>query len=39
MAVRDWVSGKNEFDELKVEFQAERMLVVLGRNNTMIFQG
>ena len=39
MAVRDWVSGKNEFDELKVEFQAERMLVLLGRNNTVIFQG
>jgi hypothetical protein len=39
MTVRDWASGKNEFDEMKTEFQAERMLVVAGRNNTMIFQG
>jgi hypothetical protein len=39
MAVRDWVSGKNEFDELKVEFQGERMLVLAGRNNTLIAQG
>ncbi len=39
MAVRDWKSGKNEFDEMKTEFQTERMLVTLGRNNCMIFQG
>jgi hypothetical protein len=39
MAVRDWVSGKNTLDEMRVEFQSERMLVLLGRNNTMICQG
>jgi hypothetical protein len=39
MTVRDWASGKNEFDEMKTEFQSERMLVLCGRNNTMIFQG
>jgi hypothetical protein len=39
MTVRDWASGKNEFDEMKTEFQAERMLILAGRNNTVIFQG
>jgi hypothetical protein len=39
MAVRSWSEGKNERDEFKVEFQAERMLVLLGRNNTLIAQG
>jgi hypothetical protein len=39
MTVRDWASGKNELDEMKTEFQSERMLILTGRNNTMIFQG
>ncbi len=39
MTVRDWASGKNNLDEMRTEFQAERMLVLAGRNNTMIFQG
>lgn len=40
MSVRDFSAGtSNGNDSLKVDFITERALVVLGRNNTMIFRG
>lgn len=39
MAKFDWENGTNSEDKIRTEFQSEQALVLIGRNNTMIFQG
>ena len=39
MAQFDWAKGTSNKDEVRTEFQSEQALVIIGRNNTLLFQG
>lgn len=39
IAIRSWEAGTNTKDEHVTEFQTERALVMMGRNNGFIFKG
>lgn len=39
MSVQSFEAGTTSIDETRTQFLSERMLVLVGRNNTMLFQG
>lgn len=39
MVVRDWAQGTSLTDTVTTEFQSEQATCLLGRNNTILFQG
>ena len=39
MVVRDWANGTSTSDTVTTEFQSEQATVLIGANNTVLFQG
>jgi hypothetical protein len=39
LQVFDWAAGTSNTDTIRTEFQSEQAVVLIGRNNTILFKG